>query len=307
MTAAFGRRIDHIGAMIVSASFRTDIPAFYGDWFRNRFRAGHAMVRNPYGGKDYAVSLRRGVDGFVFWTRNARPFLPMLHEVRGAGYPFVVQYTITGYPRALETSVVAPDKAIETVRAIAAEFGPKSVVWRYDPIVATTPTPADWHAGNFARLADSLAGLVDECCTSFATIYRKTVRNMDVAARAHGFAWKDPAPERKRALLERLRDLAAERGMALSLCSQEELLVDGVAAAKCVDAERLAAIGGRPFKAKTKGNRPGCLCAESRDIGDYDTCPHGCVYCYAVGSRTQAKRRHAAHDPQGEFLFPAGS
>lgn len=290
--------------MIISASYRTDIPAFYGEWFLNRFGSGHARVANPYGGKPYEVPLRQGADGYVFWTRNAKPFRKALCVVRDAGYPFVIQYTITGYPRQLETSVVATDKAVAAIRALAAEFGPKAVVWRYDPIVATSLTPGDWHVDNVARLADALAGAVDECCTSFATVYRKTTRNMDAAARAHRFAWKDPEAERKRLLLSRLSDVVAARGMALTLCSQADLLVEGAAAARCIDAERLMTIGGRPFAFKIKGNRPGCFCAESRDIGDYDTCPHGCVYCYAVGSRGLAKRRQQAHDPVGEFLFP---
>lgn len=290
--------------MIVSASYRTDIAAFYGDWFARRFRAGYARVRNPYGGPAYTVPLREGVDGFVFWTRNARPFLPVLHEIRAAGFPFVVQYTVTGYPRPLETSVVAADEAVATIHELARTFGRRAVVWRYDPIVATSLTPADWHAETMAWLAARLAGAVDECCTSFATIYRKTTRNMDVAARAHRFLWKDPPDERKRRLLARLAGTVAPHGIDLTLCSQPQLLVNGVAPAQCVDARRLSDLAGRPIAARTKGNRPGCFCAESRDLGDYDTCPHGCAYCYAVASRTTAKRRFQAHDPEGEFLLP---
>jgi nucleotide-binding universal stress UspA family protein len=288
--------------MIVSASYRTDIPAFYGEWFRNRFRAGFARVANPYGGKPYDVPLRAGVDGFVFWTRNAAPFLPVLREVRQAGYPFVIQYTVTGYPRALETATTPPDKAVATIRALAAEFGPRAVVWRYDPIVATNLTPPDWHVDSFTRLADALTGAVDEACVSWATIYKKTARNMATAARAGHFGWEDPPLEGKQALLATLAERAAERGLAFTLCSQEHLLGPGIAPARCIDAGRLADIGGRPFRVKTKGNRPGCLCAESRDIGDYDTCPHGCVYCYAVSSRSLAKRRYQDHDPASPSL-----
>ena len=92
--------------MIVSASYRTDIPAFYGAWFRRRLAAGSCRVRNPYGGPDYAVSLDRdSVDGFVFWTRNATPFRGVLRELAARGDPFVVQYTITAYPRVIETAV----------------------------------------------------------------------------------------------------------------------------------------------------------------------------------------------------------
>ncbi|MDA8231151.1 MAG: DUF1848 domain-containing protein [Magnetospirillum sp.] len=295
--------------MIVSASYRTDIPAFYAEWFRNRFRAGYAKVVNPYGRQVGTVPLRAGVDGFVFWTRNAAPFLPALAEVRAAGIPFVVQYTVTAYPRALESSVIEPERATLQIRRLAEEHGPRAVVWRYDPIVFSSPTPAEFHVETFGRLAESLAGTVDEVVVSFANIYRKTARNLAAAARAHHFSWWDPADADKRALAEVLATRAAARGMALTLCSQPDYLVPGTKAAACVDAGRLEDVAKgwghpRPVRARVKGNRPGCLCSESRDIGEYDTCPHGCAYCYAVNSRTLAKRRHREHDPEGEFLFP---
>lgn len=289
--------------MIISASYRTDIPAFYGAWFLNRFRAGYARVLNPYGGKPSTVPLRAGVDGFVFWTRNAAPFRAVLAQVRRAGYPFVVQYTVTGYPRELESSVTSPERAVATIRALAEEFGPRAVVWRYDPILATSLTPPVWHRETFTRLADALVGAVDEVCVSWATVYKKTARNMVAAARASGFGWGDPPDEDKRALLSALSARAVERGLTFTLCSQADFLGPGIAAARCIDADRLAEIGGRAFPFKIKGNRPGCLCAESRDIGAYETCPHGCVYCYAVTSRALAKHRYQSHDPIGEFLI----
>lgn len=294
--------------MIVSASYRTDIPAFYGAWFENRFRAGFARVANPYGGPPAAVPLRQGVDGFVFWTRNARPFRPALGLVRAAALPFVVQYTVTAYPRALERSVVEPARAVDDIRALAAEFGPRAVVWRYDPIVFSELTPAATHREAFARLADALAGAVDEVVISFAQIYKKTARNMDAAARADGFAWGDAGDDAKRALATELAGLAAARGMALSVCSQAALTAEGCRAAACIDARRLEDVAAgwglrHAIAAKVKGNRPGCLCHESRDIGAYDSCPHGCAYCYAVGARAQAKRRYAEHDPTAEFLI----
>lgn len=295
--------------MIVSASYRTDIPAFYGDWFLNRFRAGSAKVVNPYGRQVSTVPLRAGVDGYVFWTRNAIPFRPALAEVRQAGLPFVVQYTVTGYPRALEASVIEAGRAVADIRALAAEFGPRAVVWRYDPVLFTERTPPEFHRATFARLAEALAGAVDECVLSFAALYKKTARNMDVAARAHGFAWGDASDDAKRALAAELAEVAAARGMRLSLCSQAAYLAPGTSLAACVDARRLEDVAAgwgcpRTLAVRIKGNRPDCRCFESRDIGAYDTCPHGCAYCYAVNSRALAKRRHAAHDPKGEFLFP---
>lgn len=295
--------------MILSASYRTDIPAFYAQWFANRFRAGFAMVANPYGGAPSRVALRQGVDGYVFWTRNARPFAGALESVRAAGLPFVVQYTVTANPRALERSVIAPEHAVADIRALAAAHGPRAVVWRYDPIVASDLTPPEFHRATFARLADALAGAVDEVVISFAQVYRKTARNMAAAARAHGFAWTDPDDAAKRALAAELAELAAARGLRPSVCSQAEYTVAGCAPAACIDARRLEDVAAgwgmpRAIAARVKGNRPGCRCFESRDIGAYDSCPHGCAYCYAVGSPALAKRRFAGHDPDAEFLIP---
>lgn len=285
--------------MIVSASFRTDIPAFYGDWFRNRFAAGFCRVANPYGGPPSRVELRRGVDGFVFWTRNAEPFLPALADVAAAGLPFVVQYTVTGYPRILERSVPDAARSLDTIRRLAGDYGPRAVVWRYDPVLLSDATPPDWHLRRFAALARGLEGQVDEVTLSFAQIYRKTRRNLTLAARAQGFSWRDPDDGEKIRALERFGALAGERGMRLTLCTQPNLPGPP---ARCIDAQRLADVGGRVFAARAKGNRPGCLCAESRDIGAYETCPHGCVYCYAVDRRAAAREALRRHDPMGESL-----
>ena len=288
--------------MIVSASYRTDVPALYGDWFMKRLAAGHALVANPYGGKPYAVSLAAGeVDGFVFWTRNIGPLRDRLGKVAAVA-PFMVQFTVTGYPRALEPGVIETETAIAQIKALSDSFGPRAVVWRYDPVIETDLTPAAWHRENFARLAEALRGHVDEVTISFANIYAKTSRNMDIAAREHGFAWRDPADGEKRALAHALAEIAISQGMRLTVCSQPEYLVEGAAAARCIDAGRLSGLAGHEIKARVKGNRPGCLCNESRDIGAYDSCPQGCAYCYAVSSRDRAKRFLAAHDPEAEAL-----
>lgn len=294
--------------MIVSASYRTDIPAFYAAWLLRRLSAGWCRVANPYGGASYDVSLRPGdVDGFVLWTRNLRPLLDDLDVVRRVA-PFVVQFTVTGYPRALESSVIATDEAIGQLRAVRRRWGPRAAVWRYDPIVFADHLPGELdaaaHRANFAALARALAGTVDEVVLSVVHPYRKTRRNLDRAAARHDFAWRDPPADEKRALLQDLAGLAHERGIAATLCSQPDLLGPGLGEASCVDAARLADIGQRPLAVRESGNRPGCRCALSRDIGAYDTCPHGCVYCYAVGERDRAAAAFRRHDPDAAGLSP---
>ena len=292
--------------MIVSASYRTDIPALYGTWFRNRLQAGFASVHNPYGGPPTVVPLTRvAVDAFVFWTRNLGPFATVLDEVAGKRFPFLVQYTVTGYPRPLERAAPAPEVAIPHIRAAIGRYGRGTVIWRYDPIVCTTLTPPEWHEGTFACLAQLLEGAVDEVIVSWCQIYRKTARNLDAAARAYAFTWWDPQDDEKRALLARLATIAALHGMQLSLCGQPSLRTASVGEARCIDADRLSRIAGAPLAIRHHAHRKQCGCWASRDIGAYDSCTQGCAYCYAVNSPAVAKRQRAGHDPLAAFLIPA--
>lgn len=307
--------------MIISASYKTDIPAFYGEWFINRLRAGWCQMVNPYGRQVYTVNLRlvgasggrlddagrEGVEGIVFWTKYVGPFVKHLAEVHERGYPFVVQHTINGYPRELEARVADYPRIVAAVHEIAAEYGPQAVVWRYDPILFTSLTPLDWHVEHFGALAEQLAGATREVVISFAQIYQKTRRNMESAARSEGFDWsmheattypEDPTDDRARGLVAKLADIAREHGMRLTVCAQERFVIPGLAeAARCIDARWF---GGEYVR---HGNRKECACSASRDIGEYDTCPHGCVYCYAVRNRPLALARYRRHDPTSTFLF----
>jgi hypothetical protein len=204
----------------------------------------------------------------------------------------------------LESSVIPVDEAVAQLRELRRLWGPRAAVWRYDPIVFAAGLDAAAHELGFARLARALAGAVDEVVLSVMTPYKKTRRNLDRAARRHGFAWADPTLDEKKALLARLAAIAAEHGIAATLCSQPELLAPELGEARCVDAERMSDAAERPIAARESGNRPGCRCALSRDIGAYDTCPHGCVYCYAVADRDRAVGNFRAHDPEAECLMP---
>jgi Domain of unknown function (DUF1848) len=291
--------------MIISASYKTDIPTFYGEWFIRRLCAGYCKTVNPYNKQISRISLRpEDVEGFVFWTKNISPFLKHLAEVHARHLPFVVQHTITGYPGTLEQSVVDAAKSVENVHRVAGLYGPKVCVWRYDTIVLTSLTSREFHLDTFERLAKALAAATDEVVVSFAHIYKKTLRNMNSAAREFQFTWTDPDEEWKRNLLAELVAVATSHGMRLTVCSQPQFLVPCCGEARCIDAERLAAVAGRAINAKEKGNRAECRCSEAKDIGEYDTCPHGCVYCYSVLNRPLALRRYRAHDPTSEFLFP---
>lgn len=294
--------------MIISASYKTDIPAFYGEWFTRRLRAGFCKIVNPYNGQVLTVSLAPAdVDGFIFWTKNVGPFLPCLTEVQERGYPFVVQYSINGYPRNLEYAIADIRRTAQHMQDLCTDFGPHATVWRYDPILLTSETPFDFHRRNFATLARMLEGSTNEVVISFAQMYRKTQQNLDRAATTAGFSWCDPTDEAKRVFVAELTGVAAAHHMRLSVCSQRQFLAGGALDARCVDAERLTLVGGKSIAAPVKGNRPDCGCFASRDIGHYDTCPHGCVYCYAVTNHTRAQERYHRHDPDDAFLFRPGS
>jgi len=164
-----------------------------------------------------------------------------------------------------------------------------------------------------STLAEALQGTTGEVVISFAQIYRKTARNMALTANEFDFSWREHNLDDPtflavaRDLATELAHIAASCSMQLRVCSQKAFLQPGlIEEARCVDAERLERVAGRPILNKTrqKGNRKECACSASRDIGEYDTCPHGCVYCYAVQHRDLALQRYKAHDPHGEFLFP---
>ncbi|MCY4320390.1 MAG: DUF1848 domain-containing protein [Alphaproteobacteria bacterium] len=270
---------------VISASYRTDIPAFYGAWFARRLAAGYALVRNPWSGRIYRADLRpEAVAGYVFWTRNPVPFMPVL---AGLERPFAVQFTITGYGRRLEPSVPQPERAVEAAHALAALYGPRCVIWRYDPILC----PVHDHVEAAGRLAEALRGATDECVVSFTSFYRKTKRNLAEA----GFVWDDPKSAHRQRLIEALAEAVAP--LRLSICAQPELTCGAARPARCIDPDRLG-LGPHP----ERGNRPGCACAASRDIGAYDTCPHGCLYCYANASPHAAQQRFKVHDPEAEML-----
>jgi hypothetical protein len=290
--------------MIISASYKTDIPTFYGEWFTNRLRAGYCKTVNRFNARVSRISLRPDdVDGIVFWTKNVGPFLKHLVRVHERQIPFVIQHTINAYPRALEQAVIDADKAVDNVRTIADRYGSRICVWRYDTILLSSLTPREFHLETFSQLAKRLEGATDEAVVSFAHIYRKTLKNVDQAAKDNGFSWEDPSDEWKRTLLGELGQIAHAHRIALTLCSQPTFLSTGCGEASCVDARRLEDVSGRRLKSREKGNRPECRCSESRDIGEYDTCPHGCVYCYAVQNRDLALHRYREHDPASEFLF----
>lgn len=290
--------------MIISASYRTDIPGFYAPWFQRRYRDGWCLVANPFDQRLRRVPLRgEEVDGYVFWTRNAGPFMSTLAQLHRDGMPFVVHYGLTDYPRRLETHGAATVRALQLCHEIREAFGPAALVWRYDPILLTNLTDADHHRRRFEQLAALLAGATDEVVVSFATLYRKTTTGLKRAAAEGELTWWQPDDRWQHEFLLELRQMAAGHGLRLTVCAQRHLLGGGLTDAACIDPRRLSRVAGRPLTARAKPHRPTCGCAESVDIGAYDTCPAGCVYCYANRSREIADRRRREHRPEDPLLW----
>jgi hypothetical protein len=275
---------------LVSASRRTDIPAFYSRWFLGRLAEGFCEWVNPFNGQTHRVSLLpEDVLGIVCWTRNPAPLMASLDSLGRRGYRFAFHFTINGYPRELESHNPPVEAAVRAFRDLAGRLAPDRAWWRYDPVLLTEATPAGWHVWNFSALARALEGSTRRCYFSFASFYRKTRRNLD----ASGLAWREPAAQEKLDLTGRLSAIARGHGIEMFSCCDTRLLAAGVQKARCVEA---AGIEPAP-------TRPDCGCCRSVDIGAYDTCPFGCVYCYATNSRRAALARLEAHDPRDTALW----
>jgi hypothetical protein len=288
---------------VISASYKTDIPAFYGDWFRNRLDHGFVDVRNPYNNKLSRLSISPAdVDAFVFWTRNAAPFLPVLSEKIEKHFPFYFQFTVTGYPKPIERSVIDDALAIQQIRDLSIRYGPHAVVWRYDPIFISELTPEAYHKKNFQRLARQLAGSVNEVTVSFTQLYAKTKRNLAQLEARYPVGFVDPSVSQKEGMVAWMQKSAKESGMRLTLCTQPHLEISDIRGAACIDGDRLSKVGCETRLAGMQKNRDGCLCISSRDIGSYDTCPHGCVYCYAVQSPSKVRAAVKNHDRSSSVL-----
>jgi len=269
---------------IISASRRTDIPAFHSEWFMRRIREGWVEYKNPFGGAVYRVSLLpEDVRAIVFWTRNSAPLRPHLDELDAMGYHYYVHFTITGLPSQLEPCSPTKNAAIGELRALSDRLGAKRVLWRYDPILDSDRSPLADLREVFARLARDLSGYTERCYISFADLYGKAVRRMSQA----GIVWRDPPDDEKRSFARELAAIAGKHSIRVYACCEDLLVGETIAKAHCVDAdliEELWPMAGE--RVAVRATRKGCGCYASRDIGAYDTCGHGCMYCYASTARS---------------------
>ena len=264
--------------MLLSASRRTDLPAFYSEWFLRRLREGFLLVRHP---RDAGVLWRVGlspewVDCIVFWTKNPLPMLGRLDELDRLGYPYYFQFTLTPYGPELEPGL--PDKRAlaDAFRALSARIGPGRVVWRYDPVVLDAGHPLPWHLERFQALCGALAPYTRRCVFSFVDAYPQL----------HG-GFRELGAAEMRAVAEGFAKIAGAYGLPLDTCCERlDLAEFGIRQGACIDPALAGEAAGAAIRARRDpGQRPGCGCAESVDVGAYGTCRHGCAYCYAGGGR----------------------
>lgn len=292
--------------MIVSASRRTDIPAFYSDWFINRVREGFLLTRNPFNAHQIKrVSLKpENVEVLVFWTRNPSKLMPFLPEMDAQGYRYYFQYTITGYPRTIEKSVPNPHRAIETFIELSQQIGRDRVVWRYDPILLSNLLPLDEHKRLFTKIADALAGKTSRVVISFADFYKKTEKNLK---QVDSLIYSDITQQHEQLLdlSAYMAKVAVAHGMEIQSCAEAvDVASAGVPHGKCIDDALIKDVFGLTLdEKKDSGQRKECGCIKSIDIGVYNTCLHGCSYCYATFNHDTVIKNYKKHDPSSPFLL----
>ena len=284
--------------MIISCSRRTDIPAFYSDWFINRIREGFVQVRNPVNVRQVrTVSLLPvDVDCIVFWTKNPAPLLDRIHLL--ADYNYYFQFTLTPYGSDIERNLPPKNEVIEAFLALSRKIGRERIIWRYDPILLSPGVNIDYHIQNFADLARRLAGYTNKCIISFLDMYRH------LQSKSTRLFIRPPNDADMRTLAENIARIASVHHIKVETCAEKIDLADcGIDHGKCIDERLIAGLTGRNLKIeKDKYQRELCGCVASSDIGEYNTCRHHCVYCYANVSQKKIEKNQLLHNNLSPLL-----
>jgi len=297
--------------MIISASRRTDIPAFYADWFMNRVRAGFFYRINPFNSKQVSgFSLKpEHVDAICFWTKNPQPLMPYLAELDERGLNYYFQFTLNPYGRTFEPNLPPMEERIETMVALAGCIGPERVVWRYDPLILSTVTPVAWHLEQAGRLADRLQDATRRLVFSFCDFYGKGEGRLSKALQGSGIRLADitaPGHEDSIELMARgLGEIADLHGLEIFSCSEVVNLGGiGIEHGACIDPNLIRKLFGVAVSArKDRNQRNACKCVESVDMGSYNSCHFRCVYCYANFNEGMIENSRCRHFPDSPALL----
>lgn len=295
--------------MIINTGMRTDIPAFYAPWLRNRIREGYVLVRNPYR-PDWITRYELDpevVDCIAFCTKNPEPMLSYISELqRFHQYWFV---TITPYGRDVEPNVPPKETVMQSFIRLSEALGSHCVGWRYDPIFIDRTYTLERHIRDFAQMCRTLAGYTSVCVISFIDLYEKVKRNFPQA--------RTVTQQERFAIGKAFVEIGRQYGITVKSCAEgTELAAFGVDCSGCMTQETFeTAIGSNLQVPRKKAQRTECACVLGTDIGAYDTCGHMCRYCYANYNYENVRRNMQMHDPnspllvgqlqEGEVIHPA--
>ena len=284
--------------MIISASRRTDIPAFYAEWFMNRIREGYCTVPNPFNPNQISrISLKpEDVDVIVFWTRYARPLLPFLNELNQRGYRYYFLYTLMNNPRVLDPKSPSHKRSLDTFRELSHRIGKEKVICRYDPIVFSAITDTNFHQETYHRISEELKGYTTRSVISMVDIYRKVAKRLRLLEN-RCIQIAEPTRTELNNLMKSLSVSARANGMEIQTCAErQDLPLHEIRPGKCVDGDLIRKVFSVDVThRKDPSQRSACGCVASRDIGMYDTCRFECVYCYATTNVDRARERHRNH------------
>ncbi|MDO5540727.1 MAG: DUF1848 domain-containing protein [Eubacteriales bacterium] len=282
--------------MIINTGMRTDISAFYAQWFSNRLKEGFVYTRNPY----YPHQVTRYdlspdvVDILAFCTKNPLPMFQYMDLLEEYGQYWFV--TITPYGTDIEPGVPPKEEIMESFRKLSSMVGIDSIGWRYDPILITDTYTPERHISDFEKMAEMLAGYTRTCVISFVDLYKKVQKNFPQA--------REVSSEDRITLGKEFIRIAKKYGMVIKPCAEgSELSQYGADCSGCMTLHTFEnAIHGKLNVPSIKSQRTECACLLGKDIGQYDTCGHLCKYCYANTDAASVKRNMKMHNPQSPFL-----
>lgn len=281
--------------MILNVSGRTDIVAFYTNWFMNRYKEGFVDVRNPFNHKLVSRIYFDDVDAIVFCTKNPHPIIPYLKDIKK---PIIFHVTLTSYKKDIETFV--PDKSIiiEDIKEISKVIGKEYLYVRYDPIFLSDKYNLEYHKKAFDRVSSLLEGYVDKIIVSFLDDYKNVRRNKNI------LKYKELTCDDYKEIGLSFSLIAKQHGMTVQTCYEDEDLVQyGFIKGECLSHEVAYILTGKKYKSwKARGDKK-CDCVQMVDIGDYNCCKHFCKYCYANYDERKVNKNIMMHDPTSSLLI----
>ena len=287
--------------MILSASRRTDIPCYYSEWFLNRLQAGYVLSKNPMNPAQIKrISLSPDeIDCIVFWTKDPLNMMDRLPLIDKLGYRYYFQFTLNPYGKDIEANLRDKADIVETFKQLSEHISSDRLVWRYDPIIINEKYTVEYHLSSFAAACRQLQGYTKRCIISFVDDYKK------LSKAVRDFIIRDISEDTQHYLAGRFANIAAGYGIELRACCEKlDFTTDGVKPAACIDKELIENICGYELNLKKdKNQRSGCTCAESTDIGIYNTCKNGCIYCYANHSDASINKNYLKHRPDADILI----